>query len=603
MSKRKRRIIAVFAATTLSAVLPVTANTLPESAAAPRHAQVDAAAPGLNVLVRGQSNALLFCDRGGAAELEAGLEARLGADVHLLYRWGEADSTIHSGSAFMTWDTDGKQAGLISHVNGLPAEVQDNPTLTLWMHNEYDQGDWTLTTADWTREVRADADLVRGALGQASGTTPYLFVPIRYPYGSNWQAVGDGMAELADDPSFHAGISWAAQGLVMDGDGHPDSSHMGDADALDLGRALVDPVAAMLAPLTGTPPAEPGAGWTLAYEDQFNGSQLNPGVWDAFQGISGHSKVRWVKDNVTVANGVVTLTVDTPANEAGAISTQTSDLVQPYGKYEVRARIDEGKGVGLAMLLWPQSQQWPRDGEIDFAEMPRRDRVHFTNHYEENGHQYETDSMWLDVTQWHTYGVEWTPGSISFLVDGVVRKVMTEHIPSGPMFLAMQTEYMGECTNGDWIPCPDETTPAIVRAQLDGVKIYQRSGSGSGAITGIGGKCVDVDGGDSADGTAVQLWTCNGTGAQQWTLPGDGTIRALGKCLDVQYAGTSDGTPTWLWACNGTGAQQWTPRPDGTLLNPQSGRCLDAAGNSSADGTVLHIWSCHNGDNQKWSLP
>ena len=70
--------------------------------------------------------------------------------------------------------------------------------------------------------------------------------------------------------------------------------------------------------------------------------------------------MHWVKDNVSVGDGVVTLTVETTLNEGGAISTQTSDLVQPYGKYELRARVDEGTGVGMALLPWPQSQQWPR---------------------------------------------------------------------------------------------------------------------------------------------------------------------------------------------------------------------------------------------------
>jgi hypothetical protein len=128
-------------------------------------------------------------------------------------------------------------------------------------------------------------------------------------------------------------------------------------------------------------------------------------------------------------------------------------------------------------------------------------------------------------------------------------------------------------------------------------------GTRAGRITGIGGKCVDVSNGDTADGTKVQLWTCNSSNAQRWTLPGDGTIRALGKCLDVKLGGTANGTVTQLWTCNGTGSQHWVPQADGTVRNPQSGRCLDAAGVSSADGTVLHIWDCVDGVNQKWVLP
>ncbi len=129
------------------------------------------------------------------------------------------------------------------------------------------------------------------------------------------------------------------------------------------------------------------------------------------------------------------------------------------------------------------------------------------------------------------------------------------------------------------------------------------TGARTGPITGIGGKCVDVSGANTADGTKIQLWTCNGTAAQRWTVSADSTIRALGKCMDVKGGGTANGTIVQLWTCNGTGAQQWLPQSGGTIRNPQSGRCLDASGNSSADGTQLHIWDCHTGANQKWILP
>ncbi|MCE6997221.1 glycosyl hydrolase family 18 protein [Saccharothrix sp. S26] len=125
----------------------------------------------------------------------------------------------------------------------------------------------------------------------------------------------------------------------------------------------------------------------------------------------------------------------------------------------------------------------------------------------------------------------------------------------------------------------------------------------TGPITGIAGKCVDVAGASSANGTAIQLWTCNGTTAQSWTVAGDGSLRALGKCLDVASAGTANGTVVQLWDCNGTGAQRWQAAADGTLRNPASGRCLDATGPSSADGTRLQLWDCFAGSNQVWRLP
>jgi PKD repeat protein len=126
-------------------------------------------------------------------------------------------------------------------------------------------------------------------------------------------------------------------------------------------------------------------------------------------------------------------------------------------------------------------------------------------------------------------------------------------------------------------------------------------GGGTGPITGVGGKCVDVSGSATADGTKIQLWTCNGTGAQSWT-PTGGTLRALGKCMDVSGGGTADNTRVQLWTCNGTGAQNWTPA-GGTLVNPQSNKCLTPQANGTTDGTQLVILPCSGAANQRWTLP
>jgi hypothetical protein len=122
-----------------------------------------------------------------------------------------------------------------------------------------------------------------------------------------------------------------------------------------------------------------------------------------------------------------------------------------------------------------------------------------------------------------------------------------------------------------------------------------------GQISGYGGKCVDVAAASSANGTQVQLYTCNGSGAQQWTVGDDGTIRALGKCLDVNAASSANGTKVQIYDCNGTAAQQWARQSDGTLR--ALGKCLDATGPSSADGTPLQIWDCFASANQQWTLP
>ncbi|TDP94021.1 ricin-type beta-trefoil lectin domain protein [Labedaea rhizosphaerae] len=121
------------------------------------------------------------------------------------------------------------------------------------------------------------------------------------------------------------------------------------------------------------------------------------------------------------------------------------------------------------------------------------------------------------------------------------------------------------------------------------------------AITGLGGKCMDVAGGSSANGTAVQLYDCNGSAAQAWTASG-GTLQALGKCLDVTDRSTADGAKLQLWDCTGGGNQQFTLNSAHDIVNAASNKCVDVTGNTSANGTRLQIWTCTGAANQKWSF-
>jgi hypothetical protein len=142
----------------------------------------------------------------------------------------------------------------------------------------------------------------------------------------------------------------------------------------------------------------------------------------------------------------------------------------------------------------------------------------------------------------------------------------------------------------------------VVLGAVTAVAMNTASAATTGPVTGIGGKCVDVAGAATANGTKIQLYTCNGTAAQSVTFGDDGTLRVLGKCLDVAAAGTANGTKVQLWDCNGTAAQRWTYSAAKDLTNPNAGKCLDATGQSSADGTQLQIWSCGGTANQKWTI-
>ncbi|MGI5447521.1 RICIN domain-containing protein [Streptomyces sp. CA-243310] len=99
-------------------------------------------------------------------------------------------------------------------------------------------------------------------------------------------------------------------------------------------------------------------------------------------------------------------------------------------------------------------------------------------------------------------------------------------------------------------------------------------------------------------------WSAGGVG---WIGNASATIElkaAAGKCLDVQSAGTADGTPVQVYTCNGSTAQGWQVEGDDRglhLRNVKSAKCLDVAGNGKTDGTKIQIAVCNSGPGQTWA--
>ncbi|MFJ8546897.1 endo-1,4-beta-xylanase [Streptomyces sp. NPDC093586] len=120
-------------------------------------------------------------------------------------------------------------------------------------------------------------------------------------------------------------------------------------------------------------------------------------------------------------------------------------------------------------------------------------------------------------------------------------------------------------------------------------------------IKGVGsGRCLDVPGTSTTDGTQVQLWDCHNGTNQQWTYTDAGEFRVYGnKCLDA--AGTGNGAKVQIYSCWGGDNQKWRLNTDGSIVGVQSGLCLDAVGGGTANGTLIQLYSCSNGNNQRWT--
>ena len=208
----------------------------------------------LNVLIRGQSNAYFFCEGGNGYPYGVGLmkdriQALTGRTVNILFAMNQPDSTIHSGSEFLTQWMNGTQAGdlensFLRYCQNLSAAEKAAPFVEIWMHNESDQK-LRPPTDQWVAAVRAEAVMARGTLGLAASQHLRYFVPIRYNYG-DITSIRNGMDQLAADSTFNARVSMAAWSLRMDGDGRgPNTEHMGPQDAADLAENLAQELAAL----------------------------------------------------------------------------------------------------------------------------------------------------------------------------------------------------------------------------------------------------------------------------------------------------------------------------------------------------------------------
>lgn len=116
---------------------------------------------------------------------------------------------------------------------------------------------------------------------------------------------------------------------------------------------------------------------------------------------------------------------------------------QLYGRYAVRMRSDSVSLYKVAWLLWPQSETWPRDGEIDFPESALDgDTVSAFMHRQEgvDGGDQDGYEVAASLNDWHTYVIEWGPTECNFYMDGVLVGSSTSRIPDTPMHYIMQTE-------------------------------------------------------------------------------------------------------------------------------------------------------------------
>ena len=225
------------------------------------------------------------------------------------------------------------------------------------------------------------------------------------------------------------------------------------------------------APSAGGPtPDGPSGSWKLVFDDEFNGTSLDTSKWspDWFESGGNMNNVGTYASNVTVADGVVSLKLASPTSGA-LISTNPNGgaghgFQYTYGYAEARIWFPgSGATVDNWPAFWTDGQNWPADGEIDVAEGLGT----LTSNYHDPQGVFNSNTIsgtW--AAGWHTYGVDWEPGSLTVYWDGRVVHTLTSAttpITSSPQYLILN---MGAGQG-----------PTVVGAslQVDYVRVWQHS--------------------------------------------------------------------------------------------------------------------------------
>jgi hypothetical protein len=231
-------------------------------------------------------------------------------------------------------------------------------------------------------------------------------------------------------------------------------------------------------------PAAETPGWACVFVDDFTadvplGSWPGPYAarWLQYPDDTPDSTGRnlgtpsrwWPSKVLSVHDGLLDFSFHTEAGVAlSAAVLPARDgkaLNQVYGRYVVRFRADALSGYKAAFLLWPRSEAWPRDGEIDFPEGDLASTIFAALHRQDGTTIDDQDLFASDApfTGWHIATTDWTPQGVTFSLDGRVLGRATARIPDTPMHWVLQTE---ACE----VHCPDPA--ATGHLQVDWVAIY-----------------------------------------------------------------------------------------------------------------------------------
>ncbi len=233
----------------------------------------------------------------------------------------------------------------------------------------------------------------------------------------------------------------------------------------------------------------------LVFYDYFSGHALDGERWRtchwwARDGctIESNNELEWyLPEQVRVGGGRLQLVAERRRVRgsngrvyryaSGMISTGPGPKSAPpkfafqYGRAAMRARVPRGRGLWSAFWLLPASRE--SKPEIDVMEVlgHRPRTVEMYLHYRNaEGEARRLGREWTGIEPgWHEFAVDWQPGRLTWLVDGIARwRVSGEAVPDEPMYLMANL-----AVGGDWPGPPSEDTRFPATLAIDWVKAWR----------------------------------------------------------------------------------------------------------------------------------
>ena len=174
-------------------------------------------------------------------------------------------------------------------------------------------------------------------------------------------------------------------------------------------------------------------GRKMVWYDEFEGDTLNKSWWvnETDTHVNDEKQVYTPGNNINVADGILTITAKKRGEKqeygdytSGRLNTEgKKEFV--YGLMEIRAKLPKGRGSWPAIWMLGnrlRTVDWPACGEIDIMEHVGFDpgaihsSLHTTSSWGDTQNSGKTHIETFD-TEFHIYGLNWTPEKLEFYVD------------------------------------------------------------------------------------------------------------------------------------------------------------------------------------------